>query len=104
MDENVNAENVNISLIAGGDSTSGSITNINNWGFPSRIEVREVGETIEMLYKETSMITLTIHPSPPPEERVFKIVYSCVDGKWNKSDRIYGKIVPAQNENYEFDI
>jgi len=38
----------------------------------------------------------------PPQERVFKIVYSCVNGKWNKSDRIYGNIISAQDEGYEF--
>jgi hypothetical protein len=48
-------------------------------------------------------MTLTIYPSPPPEERVFKIVYSCVDGKWNKSEKIYGKIIPSQKEYYEFE-
>ena len=50
------------------------------------------------------MITLTIYPSPPPEERIFKIVFSVVDGKWNKSERVYGKIVEAQKEEYTFDI
>jgi hypothetical protein len=62
-----------------------------------------VGDTIEMTYKETSIIAYLTHPSTPPEERVFKIIYSCVDGKWNKSERKYGKIVPQTNESYVFD-
>lgn len=79
---------------------------LNQWGTPERIEVREVGESIEMVYIEKSLITpttLSLGLNHSPSERVFKIVYSCVDGKWNKSERIYGKIIPAQNEYYEFD-
>lgn len=73
------------------------------WSYPKRMCVRELSDCIEMIYKETSMLTLTIHPSPPPQERVFKIVYSCIDGKWNKSQPIYGKIIAPQEESYEFD-
>ena len=36
------------------------------------------------------------------QPNVFKIVFSCIDGKWNKSDRIYGKIIPPSEESYEF--
>ncbi len=85
-------------------SSSGSITGINAWGVPNRVQVNEFENRIEMVYKEVSMITLTIYPSPPPEERIFKIVFSVVDGKWNKSERVYGKIVEAQKEEYTFDI
>ncbi len=73
------------------------------WGTPDLIKTTEVGETIEMMYKETSMITYAVYPSPPPEVRVFKIVYSCQDGKWHKSPPIYGKIIPAVSESYEFE-
>lgn len=75
---------------------------LNTWSNPERVEANEVGESIEMIYKQTSMITYTVCPSPP-EVRVFKIVYSCVDGKWNKSEPIFGKIVPLQDEYYEFE-
>jgi hypothetical protein len=40
---------------------------------------------------------------PYHDERAVKIVYSCVDGKWNKSEPIYGKIIPAQDEYFEFE-
>ena len=73
------------------------------WNQPQRMEVREVGETIEMIYKEISTLSLSVYPPRPAEERVFKIVYSCIDGKWNKSERIYGKIIPAQPEFYAFE-
>lgn len=61
------------------------------WSAPTRLQVNERIDSIEMIYEETSLATLTIHPSPPPQKRYFKIVFSCVDGKWNKSEKIYGK-------------
>lgn len=88
-----------INLLSG----SGTTSILNTWSNPERVDVNEVGETIEMVYKQTSMITLNIYPSPPPEVRVFKIVYSCVDGKWNKSEPIFGKIIPSQNEYFDFE-
>jgi hypothetical protein len=87
------------------NSTSGTLSAVN---MPSlkRLEVKEVGETIEMIYKETLNINFSsiIHLNPTFQETIFKIVYSCVDGKWNKSERIYGEIVPAQEEYYNFDL
>lgn len=91
-----------VGLGSSGGANSSSTSFFNTWGYPERLEVNEVGESIEIIYKETSMITFTSYPAPAPEERVFKIVYSCVDGKWNKSERIYGKIVSARNESYDF--
>lgn len=73
------------------------------WDAPILIKFQELDDSIEVIYKEISMITLSIYPSPPPMERVFKIVYSCKFGKWNKSERIYGKILPSRNESYEFE-
>lgn len=71
----------------------------NYFGSPEKVSVKEIGETIEIVYKEKSM--LSYHPFPTPC-RVYKIVYSCVDGKWNKSDPIFGKVIPAQKESFEF--
>jgi hypothetical protein len=76
----------------------------NFWGYPEQLEVNEVGETIEMIYKQTSNAYRTGGLPPYNDTRIFKIVYSCVDGKWNKSEPIYGKIVPAQEEYYDFDL
>lgn len=79
-------------------------SNIDIWSMPERVEVNEVGESIEMIYKQTSVITYTtFYPPLPPSTRVFKIVYNCIDGKWNKSEPIFGKIVPEQSEYYIFD-
>lgn len=86
--------------------SSSSTSSAVNMPSLKQLEVKEVGETIEMIYKETlnSNYTPTIHLTPIFQERIFKIVYSCVDGKWNKSERIYGEIVPAQEEYYDFDL
>ena len=83
---------------------NGTLTNINTWHPAQRVSVKECAESVEMIYKETSMGNYTgIYPILPKEERVFKIVYSCINGKWNKSDRIYGNIIPAQDEEYKFE-
>lgn len=82
--------------------TSTGTSCLNQWSFPQRLEVNEFPDSIEMIYEETSIITLTVHPSPHPQKRYFKIVFSCVDGKWNKSERIYGRKI--ENQSYfEFD-
>lgn len=73
------------------------------WSSPELVSVHEVGETVEMVYKQTSMIQLSVYPSRYPEQRVYKIVYSCKDAKWHKSERIYGKIIPAQSEYFMFE-
>ena len=82
---------------------TGSVTTSGFWSAPIRVDIIEFWDKIEMIYKEVSNFTYTIYPSPPPEERIFKIVFSCKDGKWHKSERIYGKIVPARDESWEFD-
>ena len=53
--------------------------------------------SIELVYKEVSIWNGL-------DNRVYKIVYSCLDGKWHKSDRIYGEIIPKQviEETYKF--
>lgn len=74
---------------------------LNTWSNSTRLQVNELNDSIEMIYEETSLISLAVHPPRPPEKRYFKIVFSCVDGKWNKSERIYGKKVERQ-EYFEF--
>ena len=75
---------------------------INQFSTPIRIDVIENNNFIEFIYKETSNIALAVYPPRPPEERVFKIIFSCKDGKWHKSERIYGQIVSEQAESYIF--
>lgn len=73
------------------------------WSQPVLIKSEEVGDTVEFTYKETSMVSYSLHPSRLPEQRVFKIVFSCKDGRWHKSERIYGTIIPATEEDYDFE-
>lgn len=84
------------------NGTSNTTTFINTYSTLERISVHEVGESIEIVYKETSMNTLAVYPHRQPDQRVFKVVYSVKDGKWHKSERIYGDIIPASPEYYEF--
>ncbi len=81
---------------------TGTTSFLNIWSEPKRVRVNEAANSIEMIYKQTSMISSTGCFSSPPEVRVFKIVYRCVKGKWNKSEPKFGKIVAAQDEYYEF--
>lgn len=60
------------------------------------INTEEFADRLEFTYKEHSMLS---HIQP----KVYKIVFSCKDGQWHKSEKIYGRIIPAQDEHYEFD-
>ena len=71
----------------------------NSWNAPERVSVTEFLDRIEMVFIETSAIS---NFTKAPERRVFKVIYSCVDGKWNKSSRIYGTIQEAVGEKYTF--
>ena len=73
------------------------------WSQPVLIKSEEVGDTVEFTYKETSMVSYSLDPSRLPEQRVFKIVFSCKDGRWHKSKPIYGTIIPATEEDYDFE-
>ena len=86
-----------------GTTSTGTFTSAGMWNPPTFKEVREVGESIEMIYTQTSLFSRTGGLPPYHDERAMKIVYSCVDGKWNKSEPIYGKIIPAQDEYYQFE-
>lgn len=86
------------------NSTTLITTSIYNlWNYPILIKTEEVDESIEMIYQQTSKITTLEFPPKPPEIRIYKIIYSCVNGKWNKSEPIFGKIIPACEETYEFE-
>lgn len=81
---------------------SSNTAGISQWDYPERLEVVELPNSIEMIYEETSNVVLAVYPPRPPEKRYFKIVFSCVDGKWNKSERIYGKKIERQ-EYFKFE-
>jgi hypothetical protein len=83
-------------------SQTNTTIRLDDWLPPTRISVTEFEDRIEMLYKQVFLQTLSFGNHLSQKERVFKIVYSCVDGKWNKSEPIYGEIIPAKDEYYEF--
>lgn len=91
------------------DNSSGStfITN-NDWRDVRLIDTVVYPDRIELIYKEIYTGTYTsygynnVWSGPPYEDRVFKKVYSCKDGKWHESDKIYGRIIPPSEETYNF--
>lgn len=82
------------------ETSTSTMSGLNEWGSPELIQTNECAESIEMIYKQHSNMSNNFGTLPP---RTFKIVFSCKDGKWNKSEPIFGKIVPAQNEYYDFE-
>jgi hypothetical protein len=90
------------SSISDPSSSTSSTTSINQWSEPTLVETNMLEDSIEIIYEEVSNMVLSIYPSRPPEKRHFKIVFSCVDGKWNKSERIYGKKIEGFSY-FEFD-
>jgi hypothetical protein len=61
------------------------------------LETNVFDDSIEIIYNE-----FPVYPTNLSTNKVFKIIYSCEDGKWNVSDKIYGTIIPATHETYEF--
>lgn len=70
------------------------------WSSPELLETHVLEESIELVYLQRR--TYSISPWVATE-RCFKIVYSVVDGKWNKSEPIDGQIIPASGVTYQFD-
>lgn len=97
------ATNFGIDLASGKEF---SVTNTHaNWqikqyGEPQLIDTIVKDDSIELVYTETKLWSMSFGDV---EKRVFKIIYSCKEGKWNKSDKIYGEIIPASEERYEFE-
>ncbi len=79
---------------------------MNTWSNPELIRTEEIGETLEFIYTENNIVVNAVYYLgeyvPKINKRVFKIIYSCVDGKWNKSERVYGRVQPALEEQYYF--
>jgi hypothetical protein len=89
--------------ITGGISTGTTTLKIQpQYSTPNLIRFDEFEDRLEFIYTEDPNIVYSVFPPIRAEKRVFKIIYSCVDGKWNKSEKIYGTIIPAIEEDYEF--
>lgn len=80
-------------------TTSTSWQTGNNWSEPKLVETIVKSESIELIYTQCTTIFIDWQG---PDHRCFKITFSCIDGKWNKSKPIYGEIIPASEQTYEF--
>ena len=79
--------------------TGTRITSYATWGVPVLVDVIKGNDYVCLIYKQESSM---IYCSGYRETRAIKETYSVVDGKW-KVDVVYGKVIPPQDETYEFD-
>lgn len=75
--------------------------NFNEWSFPVLIKTEVYEDRIELIYKQEPNFTYTVGYSIP-DPKIFKIIYSCKNGKWHVSEKIEGKYILAIDETYEF--
>lgn len=78
---------------------SSGTTEMDQWSLPQLVQTIELQGSIELVYKQYSLASDSFGWSPA---KVFKIIFSCVDGKWHKSEPIDGQIIYAQEESYDF--
>ena len=76
-----------------------STTTFNTWSPPSLMETIVNHDSIELIYKQYSMMSNNFGNCP---SRCYKIIYSCKDGKWHESEMLEGIIMEATQERYEF--
>ena len=63
---------------------------------PELIDAKEKTDSIELIYRQYYKYSISNGIELPAQEPIiYKIVYSVVNGKWNKSEPIYGKVVLA---------
>ena len=79
-------------------------TTTTTYGFSTRatpvlVKTLVLPDRIELVYTQASLLANNWGPLP---DDCYKVVYSCVDGKWNESAPIYGNIIPATEQDYEF--
>jgi len=102
-DYNTLGTNYNTSTPVYNNSSTTSIS-ISPWGTSVIIKVEEIGESIEITYKQKLMQPeYRVGIENVEYVRVYKIIYSCKNGKWNKSEPIFGHIIPASEEYYIFE-
>ncbi len=70
-----------------------------NWSEPELVQTIVKNQSVELIYTQHTTIFIDWQG---PSYRCFKIIFSCIDGKWNQSKPIYGEIIPATKQTYEF--
>lgn len=88
-------------IITSGSATTWTYNNIDQWTEPNLVEVDEGENYLALTYTEDRISNFYNATSDSVESRrVYKVIYSCRGGKWHKSEKIYGKIVPPTKETY----
>jgi hypothetical protein len=89
------------SIITSGSTSTWASYNRNDWTEPNLVEVDEGKNYLALTYTEDRVSNFYNGTSGSVESRrVYKVIYSCIGGKWHKSEKIYGKIVPPTKETY----
>lgn len=81
----------------------GTTTSFDRWGKPYLIDTVVLEDSIELIYRQDSNLTYTVNWQIHEDVKIYKIVFSCKNGKWHVSDNIEGKYIHARGETYEFD-
>lgn len=88
-------------IVTSGSATTWTYHNIDQWTEPNLVEVDEGENYLALTYTEDRISNFYNATSGSAESRrVYKVIYSCRGGKWHKSEKIYGKIVPPTKETY----
>jgi hypothetical protein len=79
------------------------------WSEPHLVDVDEGENYLALTYTQSKVSCFytgySATHSDVGSRRVYKIIYSCRGGKWHKSDKIYGRIVPPTEETYtDFEV
>jgi len=91
-----------ITISSGSGSSYGTVGKA-EWSEPELVDVDEGENYLALTYTQamvSSFYSYTPNIHIDNERRVYKIIYSCRGGKWHKSDKIYGKIIPPTKEAY----
>ena len=81
--------------------SSGTV-NIDQYGYPKIIDTLVFSDKVEVVYRREPYMSYTSYPPITPEPQIYKIVFSCKNGKWHQSEKIMGRFIPASNEGYQF--
>lgn len=101
----VNTNNtINTNQFISPNNFSGTATTLSFISLSSEcIEVNQYNDYVEFIYIETDHTPRMNFYSSTPNKKVYKIIASVVDGKFTYGEKIYGEIVPPQEEYYNFD-
>lgn len=98
---------INKDVISATGSLSGTSNMIsssyNPWNAPQLIVFYLKEDKLELIFKQTSNITLTTWPPQTPSPRIYKEVYKAQGDKIVLVETIEGEFIAASEESYTFD-